>query len=174
MVHPVRLTVVAFATAAILASTPGGGVAQTCQAPPGTSAVEQYCESVPTADSNDTTPQAERQRASDPSASLDPSTRSELANAGEDGAAVAQFAGSAEAETGTSAPKLDRDNRADTANASGNAYEDDETSVNPLRAVAASISNGATVGDGFGWLMLACTVVIAGTAWLRHRGRTRS
>jgi hypothetical protein len=134
-------------------------LAQRCQAPPGTAAIEQYCETVPSGT-------GERPAVAGVQATLPPSTERALRASGGDGEALADLLTAdrpRRARGGEGAP-MRRRWRAVAP----------PVGSNPLNAVRASVESGATLGGGFVWLMTALTVLASGAAWWRHRRRSES
>jgi hypothetical protein len=150
--------------------TAGPAAAQRCNAPPGTAAVDQYCENMPSATggggsggggSNDSS------RANVPS-----STVRALDRAGERGKELKRFLGddvaSAQGRSGKKqTPERTSTRKAEKREAVGKPPT--QPSSNPLGAVQSAVNSGTTVGSGFIWLLVALTLLIAGIAWLRYR-----
>jgi hypothetical protein len=150
--------------------TAGPAAAQRCNAPPGTAAVDQYCENMPSATggggsggggSNDSS------RANVPS-----STVRALDRAGERGKELKRFLGddvaSAQGRSGKKqTPERTSTRKAEKREAVGKPPT--QPSSNPLGAVQSAVNSGTTVGIGFIWLLVALTLLIAGIAWLRYR-----
>ena len=153
--NSMRRFVAVTVTLAALASATLGSAAfaadRTCVAPPGNSAVEQYCEAVPSAGGG-----------SKPKAShgVDGATAQRLSRAGKDGAAVLKLA--------KSAPKPSKA-KADGTTSSGQARP--VPAGDPLRAVKSSISGGDTVGSGFIWALVAVAAAAVGLGWIGLRRR---
>lgn len=160
------LTVLAAGAAILL---PGqAALAQSCEAPPGTSAVEQYCEALPEGSGSESGNDFQRaSRAGEsqtPSASIPESSAQDLTDAGEDGRAVVALS----QNTG---PKSNTEAKSGVAGTSTQGSVEDAPG-GPLKAVSASVENGATLGAPFGWALLGSVVVVIGLAWMRFRQRT--
>jgi hypothetical protein len=158
---------------AILCAAPATG--QQCQAPPGTAAVDEYCETIPSSTGGEGA-------GSGGSASPRPAPRSTaraLEKAGEDGRGLSRFL----AQDPNAAPAAEGRKPGDLSSdrgAAGSARtearakaeetpSDQEASSNPLRAIRSAVGSGDTVGDGFVWVILAMIVVMGGLGWVRYR-----
>jgi hypothetical protein len=155
---------------------PAGAGAQqgpSCEAPPGTSGIDQYCESVPGAGGNRGA--GDRDRSSDES--LPAATRRALERAGKDGEALRGLAGETPSSPGGGG---DADNRSGGSSKDGKAGEgagngsgsvEPEPSNNPLSAVTSAVDAGASAGPAFVWLLVALGLVLSALAWVRYRRR---
>ena len=160
-------------TAILVAAAPAA--AQRCVAPPGTAAVDQYCENVPSASGNSGGGSDDSNGSS--GATAPRSTVRALDRAGESGKELKQFLGedvaSARADTGAKqGSKRSSDRKARTPEPAGTAPK--QPSSNPLGAVQSAVNSGSTVGSGFTWVLVLLTVLIAGIAWTRYRRRSDS
>jgi len=160
-------------TAILLAAAPAA--AQRCVAPPGTAAVDQYCENVPSASGNSGGGSDDSNGSS--GATTPRSTVRALDRAGESGKELKQFLGedvaSARADTGAKqGSKGSSDRKARTREPAGTAPK--QPSSNPLGAVQSAVNSGSTVGSGFTWILVLLTLLIAGIAWTRYRRRPDS
>lgn len=132
---------------------PAGASAQTsCQAPPGTGAIDQYCETIPRAEGPGGAGNPGSTRAPQP---LPPSTLRALRGGGEDARALADSLGKG-GRKGGAAPALE-------------APSSDEPSSNPLPAIKASVGSGGGIGAGFVWILVGITLLMLALAWLRFR-----
>jgi hypothetical protein len=142
-----------------------------CVAPPGTAAIEEYCETVPSA----TGDKGGGIRSAQP---LDRSTRAALRAQGADGQALAGLLRS----DGSSAPggsagskgsKASKGARAGSTgtNGGGAGATQDEPSGNPLHAVTSAVEAGPTLGGGFAWALLGITALMIAAGWIRLRAR---
>jgi hypothetical protein len=150
-----RLTLLGVA-ALLVAAAPAS--AQDCEAPPGTAAIDEYCETIPSAAGGEVVG-TDGLRA--PPA-IPRATVRALDRAGPDGKALNRFLGqdpNAPARKGERAKPLPLDGGVDQK----------APSSNPLDAIRSAVSSGATVGDGFVWVMLAITLLMVGIAWTRYR-----
>jgi hypothetical protein len=134
---------------------------QTCVAPPGTAAVEQYCEVVPAAGGSQ-----DRHRR-DP-APIPPSTAQRLSrsSAGQDllrtlghDPVTAKHAGAAKAH------------RRSSAATPGTAAAPRPPGDDPLGAVTSALSSGPKLGGPFVGVLLALTVLMLGWGWVAYRRR---
>lgn len=175
MVQVPRLVLLLLAAFALFATD---ARAQRCVAPPGTAAIDQYCETVPTAggDRGSAPPAAPR--------GVPPRTVRRLAASGDDGAALNRLLGQAP-ESGTGPASTGRQGgkgrpavegergRGGSRTATGTARTR-PPSGNPLDAVRESVAGGTTLGSSFGWLLLGVTLALAAWAWVGVRGRRSS
>lgn len=149
----VRMALVALIT---LAAAPAGARADTCAAPPGTAAIEQYCENIPTPAGKT----GGHSGGGGSSSSIPAATAQRLA-AGGAGALLAVPGGSPRESKHSQAGRQPRE-RTRTPAPSGS----------PLDAIGSSLSNGGdSVGGGLVWVLLAITLALGGAAWLRFRRR---
>jgi hypothetical protein len=157
-------------TAILVAAAPAA--AQKCNAPPGTAAVDQYCENVPSATGNGGGGSDDSNGSS--GATAPRSTVRALDRAGESGKELKRFLGEDVASTqGTKqGSKRSSDRKAATREPSGKSPT--QPSSNPLGAVQSAVNSGTTVGNGFIWLLVTLTLLIAGIAWMRYRRRSSS
>jgi hypothetical protein len=169
-----------------------------CQAPPGRSGLDQYCESVPGA-TGDSGPGA----GGDTGRDLSPSTRQRLERSGAEGQALLGLTGGASEGEDASAPDgngggasggqeesaangngggtssreesaADSDGGGKSSRAapgSRNEKAADVPSNNVLSAVRSAADSGASTGPVFIWVLVAVAVAIAGIAWIRYRVR---
>jgi hypothetical protein len=149
--------------------TAGPAAAQRCNAPPGTAAVDQYCENVPSATGN-----GGGSGGSDGSsgATAPRSTVRALDRAGESGQELKRFLGEDVASAqGQSGKKRLSERAADrkTQKPEPTGKAPAQPSSNPLGAVQSAVNSGTTVGSGFTWLLVSLTLLIAGIAWMRYR-----
>jgi hypothetical protein len=153
-----------------------------CQAPPGRSGLDQYCESVPGA-TGDSGPGA----GGDTGRDLSPSTRQRLERSGAAGQALLGAIGGPSGGEKESAAEGDGGGRATReesaadsdgggkssrgSSGSGNEKAADEPSNDVLSAVRSAADSGASTGPVFIWVLVAVAVAIAGIAWIRYRVR---
>ncbi len=156
--------------AILLAASPAAAQ-QECTAPPGTAAVDQYCENVPSASGNS--------GGSDGSsgATAPRSTVRALNRSGESGKELNRFLGedvaSARGRTKTQHGSTHASDRKPSKSAPAGAAPT-QPSSNPLGAVQSAVNSGTTVGGGFIWALVLLTLLIAGVAWMRFRRRSGS
>jgi hypothetical protein len=144
-----------------LAAPASAGTAN-CVAPPGTAAIDEYCETVPSATGNGG-------GGARSARGLDHSSTRALRAQGADGAALATLLTS----DGNAAPKRSpRQSHGAVAGTSTSATATNgEPSQNPLHAVTSAVQSGPTLGGGFAWALLAITALMLGAGWIRLRGR---
>ena len=137
-----------------------------CVAPPGTAAIEEYCETVPSA----TGDKGGGVRSAQP---LDRSTRSALRAQGADGQALAGLLrsdGSSAPGTGATTSKASK-GAGSSGGTAGTGASQDEPSGNPLHAVTSAVEAGPTLGGGFAWALLGITALMIAAGWMRLRAR---
>ncbi|MDA0185485.1 hypothetical protein OJ997_34580 [Solirubrobacter phytolaccae] len=157
--------------------------AQDCEAPPGTAAIEQYCESVPDATGNRATRKGDTRgetRSKDPQPQVDEPTLREIEDAGAQGEQLGRVL------RGGDAPQRKQEKQAETREAKVEKPKPTRTDTaaqrtpvdtpvpvqagSPLSAVGAAVSGGDTVGGAFPLVLLTIAVLIGGAGWIR-RGR---
>lgn len=176
-----RLTLVLF-SAAIVAATPGVAMAQRCEAPPGSSAVDQYCEAIPegggTRSSDNFDGAGGRQDPGGNVRAIPAQTQERLRGAGADGAAVVGLAAAStggddddsdSGAGGSAVPGGTNRGTAEQGGVKGENAQSSDPSGNPLKAVSASVENGATIGGVFIWALLGVACLAAVFAWLSFR-----
>jgi hypothetical protein len=146
-----------------VALTPGAALAQSCKAPPGMSAIDQYCEAIPGPVGDRGSGDADRGGRPIPA-----SARAALERQGAEGRAILALSAAGTArETGArgggSAPGPDSSGEHVQSPASN--------SGNPLSALASGVSDGATANGLLGTVMLAVALVFFASVWLRYRRR---
>jgi hypothetical protein len=148
--------------------------AQQCAAPPGTAAVEQYCETIPSASGprgGDTGAAAPRPVPSN--------TQRELEASGTPGRElneVLRGAATPAPATAIATPRpgtRKRDKRAaPRATPTAQAPAPTPASAgNPLSAVRYAVTGADTVGGGFPWVLLLIAAIVGGAGWLRRTRR---
>jgi hypothetical protein len=161
-----------------------------CQAPPGRSGLDQYCESLP-GTTGDRGPGAGGGSGRD----VSPSTRQRLERSGAAGEALLGLIGApgkgevgsgtdgGESSRGESAAGGGKSSRQESAtggdggkstrgsSGSGDEKAADEPSNDVLSAVRSAADSGASAGPAFIWVLVAVAVAIAGIAWIRYRVR---
>lgn len=155
---------------------PSSAPAATCQAPPGTSAIDQYCEALPSPGSNG----SGHNKHSHP---VSNSTSKLLARQGAAGQAVLNLANSSGEANGVVAkparPSARRHHHrhhgsgvapVTPQHASGSLPA---PSSNPLSAVGSAIGTGSSTGAVLLWILVGLAVVMGGTAFIGHWRRTR-
>lgn len=149
--------------AMLLAIAPAS--AQTCNAPPGTAAVDQYCENVPSAGGDGGGPSGGSP------AKPSQSTVHAFAGSGQAGKELNKYLGEDVASTGGSKGSSNRSSgtRKKSTKDQPATKSPRRPSASPLGAVQSAVNSGATIGGGFTWILIAIAIAIGGTAWLRHR-----
>lgn len=160
----------------ILCWMPSAAAAQRCEAPPGSSAVEQYCEAIPDAGGSQSGDSFARDSGrQDPGGNVKnvpAGTQRTLRKSGKDGAAVVGLvAASSGGGGGGDGPGPDSGAKStnEVGGVKGETASSADPSGNPLKAVSASVENGATVGGGFIWALLVVTLLMAAVGWLAFR-----
>ena len=164
----------------LTAAAPAAAQDERCQAPPGRSGIEQYCEALPQAGG----PQGSGR---DESSGVDRGTAARLRSAGSDGAAVLGLTGQASGDSGNgdsgsggtagggTGPGSDdaaQSKRTGEAG-SGRSVDVDEPSDNLLSALRSSVEEGPTLSGAFAWVLIAIALAcftLAWTRWRRHDG----
>jgi hypothetical protein len=145
----------------------GQAHAQTCVAPPGTSGIDQYCESIPSPGSD--SGGGGNHSGSHP---LSEETQRSLHGKGAVGQQILDLAsGKSGPDGGDGSRKSgghDAGGSADASHAPGTA---DEPSDNPLSAVRSAVDSGSEAGPGFVWILVILGLLLSALAWLRFRRR---
>lgn len=166
-----RLLPILLALAA-LATWSAPAQAQNCEAPPGSAAVDQYCEAIPEGGGSQSGNDFQRERATSGSGTtegdataLPAGTATELEAAGQDGEAIAKLA--AGGTTGTTSGGS-ADASGDVAGATASS---EDVSGSPLKAVSASVQNGPVAGSLLIWALLGSAFAVLALGWIRYRSR---
>lgn len=149
--------------AALLAACciPAGANGAGCVGQPGASALEQYCEAVPTAEGGRQAP------GSGAGSGVSSQTNQTLQASGADGASVAALAGGAEAGSAAS-------NNAQGGSGAQPAVDGPaDPSGSPLAAAARAVSSGPTAGPTVAWALVGIALIGAASALLRRRTTER-
>lgn len=183
--RPIRhhAAVVCLVLLGLVAAAPAQAQTQRCEAPPGRSGVEQYCESLPDAGG----PQGGDREGS--GRGVDRRTAGRLRSAGEEGEALLSLVGGAAAsgdadgsgsgsgDSGSGSKPADGAEDGGSSDGGGasagtqEADEGDEPSDNVLTALQSSVEDGPTLTNAFGWLLLAIAIGCFALAWLVWRRR---
>ena len=157
----VRTPILALALIVMLACATSASAAQTCASAPGTSALDQYCETIPSAGGGSATgnPGTTAGRSDLP--------RSEIDRLERDGAVGQGLLHLAVVTTSGSGPRAS--GRAG-ARASGRAA-DEVPSSDPLSAVTSAVADGPTLSPALPLVLLLIAVLAGAVAWLRARTR---
>jgi hypothetical protein len=158
-----RLTLCAGLTCVFGLAFAPAATAQKCQAPPGTSGIDQYCESIPgtsgdrgTGDRPDSGPPIPR------------STRAVLERRGAAGRGILSLP----AEEGTSDRSAAGSRRLTGGREARRTTEASEPSNDPFAALASGLESGSSVA-GFVWLLITLAVLLSALALARVRGLRR-
>ena len=171
-----RLALPLACVVAALVATPAA--AQRCEAPPGTAAVEQYCETVLAAGGA-----RGAGRGAAPAQPVPARTLRRLEASGAQGRQLSELLQGAPAAapargTSRAAPRRRPARRTSRAAPRGRVGAGRQAALrpapaapaNPLSAVRSALTGGETVGRGFPWVLLAIAAGMGAVAWLR-RGR---
>jgi cobalamin biosynthesis Mg chelatase CobN len=174
----------------LIALLPATAAAQSCEAPPGTAALDEYCETVPAADGQGGGTAgrgASGDRADSGGSSSASAVEQRLRSAGPTGAALLAVRTSKDRSSGndTSVGRERRDRSAAStskaresraAGRDGDAAEPQlpAPSDNPLRAVVRAASNGSGIGVSFGWVLALSALLLVSVSWVRFRRRSSS
>ena len=150
----------------IALATASPAAAQRCEAPPGTAAVDEYCETIPTV----TGDRSADARPEQPVA-LPPGTVEELQKEGEDGAALLRQLGY---DPDPAKAKEQAERYQAPAPAGGTEPAPKEPEFNAFDTVGEIISAGPTMGSGFIAVLLAVIAFMLAWAWIDYRRRTTS
>jgi hypothetical protein len=154
------------ALAAAIIAAPAS--AQSCKAPPGMSAIDQYCEAIPAAAGDRGSTDADRGGRPIPAATV-----RALERRGPDGQAIIGLS-AASSKPGSKARNASPGGSSATA-APGTVRPAEHASDNPIAALKAGFADsGDTVGPLFGTTLLVFALVFFSTAWLRYRRRPQS
>jgi hypothetical protein len=181
------LVVAALAAGVLVGPLPAQAAPVNCQAPPGTSGIDQYCETVPTAGGDQGTSGGGGGGSSGSSGTsghvgggVSRRTATALRNSGAGGKAIlglstgsgqasgstqGSSSGAGKGQTGAAGQKHG------TAQASqGNQSKAPAArSDNPLEAIRSAVTAGTSAGPGFVWILVVLGAIMAGIGWLRYR-----
>ena len=160
---------------------PSAQAQERCEAPPGTAAIDQYCERVPDVggerdpSSASSSSSRDREQAAQP----DGATLDQLRDRGEDGRALADaVGGSGDGPDAGSGGGSSGGAGGDAGGGGGNSgggsggvsgSSEPAPSASPVDAVGSAVGNGATLGSALPWTLLAIAVAMAGVLWVRLR-----
>jgi len=158
--------------------------ADNCNAPPGTSGIDQYCEVLPGAGGTNGTHHKKKA-----ATHVSPQVTQDLQRQGSAGAAILQLAQQSGAAT-QPAPKpvattkrhkthhhqktsatVTTPSNSQTPPSSGDQTTRSAPANNPVAAVGDAVSVGSGVGAGFVWLLVGIGLVFGGMAWISYRRR---
>ncbi len=166
--------VIALAAALVPSIAAPAAQAQGCEAPPGSAAVEQYCEAIPQGDGSQSGNNFQREASestpggggtngqSGGNPALSAEAARELQSSGADGEAVAELArASGGGPTGASDEEA--------GEVAGTVAQSEAASGSPLKAVSASVENGPVAGPLMIWALLGATLIVLALGWMRFR-----
>jgi hypothetical protein len=149
-------------TAAIIAAP---AAAQSCKAPPGMSAIDQYCEAIPSPGGDRGNGDADRGGVPIPAAA-----KRALERHGPDGQAIVGLSQASAKQAGGSG----RTTTSPRGQVPASVHPDAQ-SRNPATAIVSGFGDtGDAVGPLFGTVLLFLALVFFATAWLRYRRRAQS
>jgi cobalamin biosynthesis Mg chelatase CobN len=157
-----------------------------CQAPAGTSGIDQYCEVLPGAGGTGSNHHKTKKHVSQ-------QVTQKLQSQGDAGAAILQLtqsSGAADAQTTTTPPvakKHKSGHKKATTTSPGNSTTSQTPSKttpqarsegpspgnDPFTAVGNSFSTSTGISGGFAWVLIAIGLIFAGMGWVSYRGRSR-
>jgi hypothetical protein len=182
------LAVAALAAGVLVGPLPAQAAPVNCQAPPGTSGIDQYCETVPTAGGDQGTSGGGGSGSHTGSSgtsgrgggSVSHRTATALRNSGAGGKAILGLAagsgqssgstqgsssGAAKGQTGAAGQKHGTAQGAQGNQSKAPAARSD----NPLEAIRSAVTAGTSAGPGFVWILVVLGAIMAGIGWLRYR-----
>jgi cobalamin biosynthesis Mg chelatase CobN len=145
-----------------------------CVAPPGTAAIDQYCETVPSSKGDRGPSAPEQQRPEQRLPSAEEQTLKQLEQAGSDGRALAEVV---RAERRASRQRAARSSSGGRDSASVNerrpatATEPAAPTQNPVAAVTSAAADGPTVSPWLIWIALVVALLFVVRFWVRFRAR---
>jgi hypothetical protein len=174
------LAVLALATGVLVGPLPAQAAPVNCEAPPGTSGIDQYCETVPAAGGDQGTRGGGHsgRRLGD---SLPRHTAAALRRSGGAGKAILGLStGSGQgSNTGNRGGNAAKGSTGAGSHGRSTAHGSQFTapagrSDNPLQAIRSAVTSGGSAGPGFVWILVILGAIMAGLGWLRYRRSTSS
>ena len=170
------LAVITLTASAAVGALPAQAAPANCVAPPGTSGIDQYCETVPAA-GGDTGTRGGGGGGHPLSSSVPRRTAAGLRGAGSVGKAVLSLPSGTAGQGATASGgggKGGAHGRTANGQSPGNRSTADQStpsgkSDNPLQAIRSAVSTGTSAGEGLVWIFVALGVVMSGLAWLSYR-----
>ena len=177
----------ALAVFALLLPASASAAPVNCQAPAGTSGIDQYCEVLPGAGGSGSDHHKKKKHVSE-------QVQQKLQSQGSDGAAILQLtqsSGAADAQSNTPPAPVKKQTThrkkkssapATTTPATTQAparttpqaqSEGPSPANNPFSAVGNSFSTSTGISGGFAWVLIAIGLIFAGMGWISYRGRNR-
>ena len=153
-----------------------------CQAPPGTSGLDQYCETVPTAGGDQGTSgggggsSGHSGHSGSVGGSVSRRTATALRDSGATGKAIlglstgsGQASGSTGSSSGTAKGAAGQKHGTAQASQGYQSTAPAARSDNPLEAIRSAVTAGTSAGPGFVWILIVLGAIMAGIGWLRYR-----
>jgi hypothetical protein len=161
--HKARLGVITVAALTALAMMAGPADAVSCKAPPGMSAIDEYCEAIPAPGGDRGNTDPDRGGVAIPAAAL-----RALDRAGPAGKAIVALSGPASKERSNSSKSSTQPVQAVVA--------PNRPSQDPFTALGSSLGNAGDTAGGplLGTVLLLFALVFFASAWLRYRRRVQS
>jgi hypothetical protein len=149
------------------------GAAPNCQAPPGTSGIDQYCETIPSS-----TGSHGAGGHGGSGGAIDRSTQRALSAHGKAGKAILDLTASGGAPSGTQKKSASGHSAGSAGGTSPKGSSDTgsaprSTSNNPLSAIGSAVDSGASAGPAFVWLLIGIAIALSAAAWVGYRRRGR-
>jgi hypothetical protein len=169
------------ATGVLVGPLPAQAAPVNCQAPPGTSGIDQYCETVPAASGDQGTRPGGRGQNGSSGSSVSQRTAAALRRSGASGKAILGLSsgsgqGSSSGTGGGNANaakgQTGAGNRGRGAAAGSQSTAPAGRSDNPLEAIRSAVTSGGSAGPGFVWILVILGAIMAGVGWLRYRRST--
>ena|SRR2546421_271189 len=178
------LVVLALTAGVLVGPLPAQAATANCQAPPGTSGIDQYCETVPAASGDQGTRGGgggghSGGQSGRVGGSVSRRTAAALQHSGTVGQAVLGLStGSSSTQGSNSATAKGRTGAGKGHGAKGSQGNQSNApaaqSDNPLQAIRSAVTSGTSAGPGFVWILVALGAIMAGLGWLRYRRSTNS
>jgi len=166
--NPRRVCPRAWPVLAVLALgllAPTTASAQTCEAPPGTSGIEQYCESIQGPGGK----AGPGDRGSRGGRGVGGPTARELRGSGSDGRAVLGLAGGSRAGSASGSQSSESGSNPGSGGGGGGPGGSADTSDGGVSSVLSAVMSAIGSRSALVWILIAIAVVLAGVAWLRFR-----
>lgn len=176
------LAVAALAAGVLVGPLPAQAAPVNCQAPPGTSGIDQYCETVPTAGGDQGTSgggggsSGHSGHSGSVGGSVSRRTATALRDSGATGKAIlglstgsGQASGSTGSSSGTAKGAAGQKHGTAQASQGNQSKAPAARSDNPLEAIRSAVTAGTSAGPGFVWILIVLGAIMAGIGWLRYR-----
>lgn len=176
------LAVAALAAGVLVGPLPAQAAPVNCQAPPGTSGIDQYCETVPTAGGDQGTSgggggsSGHSGHSGSVGGSVSRRTATALRDSGATGKAIlglstgsGQASGSTGSSSGTAKGAAGQKHGTAQASQGYQSKAPAARSDNPLEAIRSAVTAGTSAGPGFVWILIVLGAIMAGIGWLRYR-----